>query len=166
MNEQPPDDFRNMEDLLRKILSQALGQSTVRPGVIGVNIIMAGNLPPGFPGMGGNGPGHDIYNPPIEITRLEGQVIATCELKGLFDEHVSVAVSENTLHIIGFDGSIRYRSSASLPPVVETSCTRTFHNGVLELSYLIQKEQPIDTTVIESVSTDPGTYVSDSEEDM
>lgn len=165
MNEQPPDDFRNMEDLLRKILSQALGQSPVRPGVIGVNIIMAGNLPPGFPGFGGNNPGHDIYNPPIEVTKLEGQVIATCELKGLYDEHVSVAVSENTLHIIGFDGSIRYRSSASLPPVVESSCTRTFHNGVLELSYLIRKDNPTETTVIENKPKDQDIPVHGSDEE-
>lgn len=164
MNEHPPDDFRNMEDLLRKILSQALGQSTTRPGVIGVNIIMAGNLPPGFPGMGGNNPGHDIHNPPIEVTKLEGQVIATCELKGLNDEHVSAAVSENTLHIIGFDGSIRYRSSASLPPVVESSCTRTFHNGVLELSYLIRKENPIEPTIIQSESADQDVSVYGSKE--
>ena len=45
MNDSPPEDFRNMEDILRKILSQAFGQGQIRPGVIGVNIIMAGNLP-------------------------------------------------------------------------------------------------------------------------
>ncbi|MDD1724168.1 MAG: Hsp20/alpha crystallin family protein [Methanospirillum sp.] len=137
MSETPPEDFRNMEDLLKKILSQAFSQGQIRPGVIGVNIIMAGNLPPGFPGTGGSGPGHDIEHPPIEVVQLNEQVIATCELKGLFDEHINVAISENTLHIIGFDGMIRYRSSAPFPPVVESSCVRTFQNGVLELAYLL-----------------------------
>jgi len=136
MNEHPPEDFRNMEDILRKILSQALGTGQIRPGVIGVNIIMAGNIPPGFPFSNGSGPGHDVEHPPIEVIEWNDRVIATCELKGLFDEHINVAIAENTLHIIGFDGKIRYKSSAPLPPVIESSCMRSFRNGVLELVYL------------------------------
>jgi L-lactate utilization protein LutB len=41
MNDTPPEDFKNMEDILRKILSQAFGSGQLRPGMIGVNIIMA-----------------------------------------------------------------------------------------------------------------------------
>ena len=143
MSEVPPEDFKNMEDLLRKILSQAFGQGSVRPGIIGVNIIMAGNLPPGFPGTGGFTPGHDIEHPPIEIIQYENSLFATCELKGLFDEHISVAIADNTLHIIGFDGTIRYKSSISLPPVMESSCRRSFQNGVLELAYMLKTDEPI-----------------------
>ncbi|QXO95072.1 Hsp20/alpha crystallin family protein [Methanospirillum purgamenti] len=145
MNDSPPEDFRNMEDILRKILSQAFGQGQIRPGVIGVNIIMAGNLPPGFPFPGGSGPGHDIEHPPIEVIEWDDRVIATCELKGLFDEQINVAISENTLHIIGFDGKTRYRSSAPLPPVVESSCVRTFRNGILELVYLMRSPEESQT---------------------
>lgn len=140
MSEHPPEDFKNMEDLLRKIMSQAFGQASARPGIIGVNIIMAGNLPPGFPGSGGISPGHDIEHPPIEIVQYENYLYATCELKGLFDEHVSVAISDNILHIIGFDGFIRYKSSVSLPPVIESSCRRSFQNGVLELKYQLKPQ--------------------------
>lgn len=143
MNDTPPEDFHNMEDLLRKILSQALGQGQIKPGVIGVNIIMAGNIPPGFPFSGGSNPGHDVRHPPIEVIEWNEQVIATCELKGLNDEHINVAIAENMLHIIGFDGQIRYRSSTPLPPVIESSCIRTFHNGVLELVYHIQTPEPV-----------------------
>jgi len=146
MNDKPPEDFRNMEDILRKILSQAFGHGQIRPGMIGVNIIMAGNLPPGFPFPGGAGPGHDIEHPPIEVIEWDERVTATCELKGLFDEHINVAIAENTLHIIGFDGKIRYRSSAPLPPVVESSCVRTFHNGILELVYMVRISEQMEQT--------------------
>lgn len=155
MNDTPPEDFKNMEDLLRKILSQAFGQGQIRPGVIGVNIIMAGNLPPGFPFQGGAGPSHDIEHPPIEVVEWDERVVATCELKGLFDEHINVAIAENMLHIIGFDGKIRYRSSAPIPQVVESSCVRTFHNGVLELVYLLRSNEPVQP-VIEAIESDSG----------
>lgn len=149
MNDSPPEDFRNMEDILRKILSQAFAGGQMRPGMIGVNIIMAGNLPPGFPFSGGSGPGHDAEHPPIEIVEWDDQVIVTCEMRGLFDEHINVAIAENTLHIIGFDGKTRYRSSAPLPPVVESSCIRSFRNGVLELVYLARAPE-ITKEIIDS----------------
>ncbi|NLV26461.1 MAG: hypothetical protein GXY48_04750 [Methanomicrobiales archaeon] len=155
MNDTPPEDFHNMEDLLRKILSQAFGQGQIKPGIIGVNIIMAGNLPPGFPFSGGSNPGHDVGHPPIEVTEWDKRVIATCELKGLYDEHINVAITDNTLHIIGFDGKIRYRSSAPLPPVVEASCTRTFHNGVLELTYLMRDQEQNPIKQVEPVEDTP-----------
>ncbi|MBP9007765.1 MAG: Hsp20/alpha crystallin family protein [Methanospirillum sp.] len=142
-----------MEDILRKILSQAFGSGQLRPGMIGVNIIMAGNLPPGFPFPGGSGPGHDIQHPPIEVIEWDDRVIATCELRGLFDEHINVAIADNTLHIIGFDGKIRYRSSAPLPPVVESSCIRTFRNGILELVYLARTAEIVEEVINSTTMT-------------
>ncbi|HOW04882.1 Hsp20/alpha crystallin family protein [Methanospirillum hungatei] len=153
MNDTPPEDFKNMEDILRKILSQAFGSGQLRPGMIGVNIIMAGNLPPGFPFPGGSGPGHDIQHPPIEVIEWDDRVIATCELRGLFDEHINVAIADNTLHIIGFDGKIRYRSSAPLPPVVESSCIRTFRNGILELVYLARTAEIVEEVINSTTMT-------------
>lgn len=137
MSDTPPEEFKNIEDLLRKVLSQTLGPGQLRPGMIGVNIILAGGIPPGFPGgHGGGGPGHDVEHPDIEVIEWDGRVMATCELKGLSNEHISIAFQENTLHIIGYDGVTRYRSSVELPPVIESSGTRTFQNGVLELTWL------------------------------
>jgi len=137
MSDTPPEEFKNIEDLLRKILGQALGPGQIRPGVIGVNIIVAGGVPPGFPGgHGGGGPGRDVEHPAIEVIEWDGRVMATCELKGLSNEHISIAFQDHTLHIIGYDGTTRYRSSAELPPVIESSISRTFQNGVLELTWL------------------------------
>ena len=147
MNDTPPEDFHNMEDLLRKILSQAFGQGQIKPGVIGVNIIMAGNIPPGFPFPGSSNSGNDVRHPPIEVVEWDERVFVTCELKGLVDEHVNVAIAENTLHIIGFNGQIRYRSSVPLPPVVESSCTRSFQNGVLELVYMVRNPDSPDAVL-------------------
>lgn len=155
MSDTPPEEFKNMEDLLRRVLSQALGPGQLRPGVIGVNIIVAGGMPPGFPGgFGGGGPGRDVEHPVIEVSEWDGKVMATCELRGLSNEHISIAFQDKTLHIIGYDGTTRYRSSAELPPVIESSCNRTFQNGVLELTWLTQvidarAEQVADVEIIE-----------------
>jgi len=65
----------------------------------------------------------------------------------LYDEHINVAIAENTLHIIGFDGKIRYRSSAPLPPVIESSCIRTFRNGILELVYLARTPEIVEEVI-------------------
>lgn len=143
MSDTPPEEFKNIEDLLRKVLGQALGPGQIRPGVIGVNIILAGGMPPGFPGgNGGGGPGRDVEHPEIEVIEWDGKVTATCEMKGLANEHVSIAFQDNTLHIIGYDGNTRYRSSAVLPPVIESSCNRTFYNGVLELTWQTKVIEP------------------------
>ena len=155
MSDTPPEEFRNIEDLLRKILGQTLGSGQIRPGVIGVNIILAGGMPPGFPGgSGGGGPGRDVEHPEIEVIEWDGNVMATCEMKGLSNEHVSVAFQEDTLHIIGYDGTTRYRSSVVLPPVVQSTCNRTFYNGVLELTWQTQviearAEPAVEETSIE-----------------
>ncbi len=140
MSDIPPEEFRNIEDMLKKILTQAFGTSQMKPGLVGVNIIVAGGLP-GGPGGSVQNPGRDIEHPEIEITEWDGRLIVTCELRGLSDENVKVALAEGALHIIGFDGKIRYRNSAPIPPVVEASCTRTFENGVLELTYLLRHDQ-------------------------
>ncbi|HWQ66333.1 MAG TPA: Hsp20/alpha crystallin family protein [Methanospirillum sp.] len=138
MSDTPPEEFKNIEDLLRKVLSQALGSGQFRPGVVGVNIILAGGIPPGFPGTTGGSPNRDVEHPVIEVIEWDGRITATCELKGLLNEHVSIALAEGTLHVIGYDGTIRYRSSVLIPPVIESSCIRTFQNGILELTWLMQ----------------------------
>jgi len=154
MSDTPPEEFRNIEDLLRRVLSQALGPGQLRPGVIGVNIIVAGGIPPGFPGgFGGGGPGRDVEHPDIEVIEWDGRVMATCELKGLQNEHISIAFQDKTLHIIGYDGTTRYRSSAELPPVIESSCNRTFQNGVLELSWLTQVIEIPDQQISEDITS-------------
>lgn len=161
MSDTPPEEFKNIEELLRKILGQTLGGGPIRPGVIGVNIIVAGGMPPGFPGgNGGGGPGRDVEHPEIEVIEWDGRVMATCEMKGLSNEHVSVAFQDHTLHIIGYDGTTRYRSSAILPPVDQSSCNRTFYNGVLELTWLTQVQavepvpDPEPELIPEEVSSD------------
>jgi hypothetical protein len=153
MSDTPPEEFKNIEDLLRRVLSQALGSGQLRTGVIGVNIIVAGGIPPGFPGgFGGGGPGRDVEHPDIEVIEWDGKVMATCELKGLSNEHISIAFQDETLHIIGYDGNTRYRSSAELPPVIESSCSRTFQNGVLELTWLTRDSDVRQTQSSEDIS--------------
>lgn len=147
MSDTPPEDFKNIEEILKKILSQAFGASQGRSGIIGVNIILAGGFPPGFSGTAG--PNRDVEQPEIELTEWDNKITATCEMKGLSDDQINVALSENVLHIIGYDGKTRYRSSIQIPPVEEGTCVRTFNNGILELNYEILKhgeeEQKADT---------------------
>jgi hypothetical protein len=115
MNEHPPEDFRKYGRYFAKDTLPGFGYRTDTTRSNRRKYNHGGNIPPGFPFSNGSGPGHDVEHPPIEVIEWNDRVIATCELKGLFDEHINVAIAENTLHIIGFDGKIRYKSSAPLP---------------------------------------------------
>ncbi len=141
MSDVPPEEFKNIEDLLKRVLSQAFNSGSIKPGLVGVNIIMAGGPMPGGNGNPFNTSGSDVEHPTIEVAQWNGKVSITCELKGLSDEHIKVALADGALHIIGFNGKLRYRNSAKIPPVIESSCNRTFENGVLELTYLIKPDE-------------------------
>ena len=136
MTDKFPDGIRNIEELLSHILSNAFQGKETGPGMMGINIIIAGENVPSMPGRrGGGSPPHDIDKPEIEVIEADGWVILTCLLPGLEKEHIKVAFGDGEIHIVGFDGERRYKTSTSIPNVDEDSCKQTLHNGVLELSY-------------------------------
>jgi HSP20 family molecular chaperone IbpA len=69
------------------------------------------------------------------MIETNGWVILTCPLPGLEKEHIKIAFGEGQIHIVGFNGDRRYKTSAPIPDVDLESFKQTLHNGVLELSY-------------------------------
>ncbi|MDR2855499.1 MAG: Hsp20/alpha crystallin family protein [Methanomicrobiales archaeon] len=136
MTDKFPDGIRSIEELLSHILSNTFQGRETGPGMMGINIIIAGENVPSMPGRreGGNPP-HDSDKPEIEVIEADGWIILTCPLPGLEKEHIKVAFGDGQIHIVGFDGERRYKTSAVIPDVDLDSCRQTLHNGVLELSY-------------------------------
>ena len=136
MTDKFPDGIRSIEELLSHILSNTFQGRESGPGVMGINIIIAGENVPSMPGRrGGGSPPHDIEKPEIEMIEADGWVILTCPLPGLEKEHIKIAFGEGQIHIVGFNGERRYKTSAPIPDVDLNSYKQTLHNGVLELSY-------------------------------
>jgi HSP20 family molecular chaperone IbpA len=136
MTDKFPDGIRSIEELLSHILSNTFQGRESGPGIMGINIIIAGENVPSMPGRrGGGSPPHDIEKPEIEMIETDGWVILTCPLPGLEKEHIKIAFGEGQIHIVGFNGERRYKTSASIPDVDLNSYKQTLHNGVLELSY-------------------------------
>jgi len=136
MTDKFPDGIRSIEELLSHILSNTFQGRESGPGVMGINIIIAGENVPSMPGRrGGGSPPHDIEKPEIEMIEADGWVILTCPLPGLEKEHIKIAFGEGQIHIVGFNGERRYKTSTPIPDVDLNSYKQTLHNGVLELSY-------------------------------
>jgi len=136
MTDKFPDGIRNIEELLSHILSNTFQGRDPGPGVMGINIIIAGDNAPAMPGRrGGGSPPHDYEKPEIEVIETDGWVILTCPLPGLEKEHIKIAFGEGHIHIVGFNGERRYKTSTPIPDVDQASIKQTLHNGVLELSY-------------------------------
>ena len=136
MTDKFPDGIRNIEELLSHILSNTFQGREPGPGVMGINIIIAGDNVPSMPGRrGGGSPPHDFEKPEIEMIETDGWVILTCPLPGLEKEHIKIAFGEGQIHIIGVNGERRYKTSAPIPDVDLDSFKQTLQNGVLELSY-------------------------------
>jgi HSP20 family molecular chaperone IbpA len=136
MTDKFPDGIRSIEELLSHILSNTFQGRETSPGMMGINIIIAGENVPSMPNRrGGNSSPHDIDKPEIEVLETGGWVILTCPLPGLEKEHIQVAFGDGQIHIMGFDGERRYKTSTPIPEIDPASCRQTLHNGVLELSY-------------------------------
>jgi HSP20 family molecular chaperone IbpA len=140
MTDKFPDGIRNIEELLSHILSNTFQGREPSQGIMGINIIIAGDNVPSMPGRrGGGSPPHDVEKPEIEMIETDGWVILTCPLPGLEKEHIKIAFGEGEIHIVGFNGERRYKTSAPIPDVDLESFKQTLHNGVLELSYRLAR---------------------------
>ena len=139
MTDKFPDGIRSIEELLSHILSNTFQGKETGLGMMGINIIIAGENVPSMPGRRGGGTAsHDVDKPEIEVIETDGWIILTCLLPGLEKEHIKVAFGNGEIHIVGFDGNRRYKTSAPIPDVDLDSCRQTLHNGVLELSYRLR----------------------------
>jgi len=145
MTDKFPEGIRNIEELLSHILSNTFQGREPSSGIMGINIIIAGDNVPSIPGRrGGGSPPHDVEKPEIEMIETDGWIILTCPVPGLEKEHIKIAFGEGQIHIVGFNGERRYKTSAPIPDIDLDSFKQTLHNGVLELSYRLADAKAVD----------------------
>ncbi|MBN1167963.1 MAG: Hsp20/alpha crystallin family protein [Methanospirillaceae archaeon] len=143
MNKKKPDEFTSIDELIRHIIAHTLGNTSIQPGMIGVNVIIAGGGNPPFSGKPGSSSPDDVTNPHIELCETESDLLVTVELPGLERDHIKAIVRDTTLFIIGFDGVRRFQGSIDIPLVHPDTCIQNIQNGVLELHYkLAEKPDP------------------------
>ncbi len=153
MNRKKPDEFTNIDELIRHIISHTLGNGSLQPGMIGVNVIIAGGGNPPFSGKTGGSSSDDITNPHIELCETDSDLVVTVELPGLQIDHIKAIIRDKTLFIIGFDGEHRYQGSIDIPSVQPDTCIQTINNGVLELQYKLitsPEEENIEPSISDS----------------
>ena len=132
MNENPNDNFKNLEDVLRHIM-QMSEQGEMRPIFIGMKIIIPGG--DGFPGPGPQARGNST-EPEIEIHQVDDHVTLVTELPGMALEDIRVLFREDRVFIWASDQDRQYRASAQVPPAQEDSVEVCLRNGILEVSYM------------------------------
>lgn len=131
MNENPHDNFKNLEDVLRHIMEMT--DEGRMPVFIGMKIIIPGDG--SFPGPGPQARG-DSTEPEIEIQRLDDEVKLVTELPGMSPENIHVLFRDDRVFIWARDEERQYRTSAKVPPAEKDSMEIRIRNGILEVSYL------------------------------
>lgn len=132
MNDNPNDNFKNLEDVLRHIM-QMSEQGETRPVFIDMKIIIP--IGGGFPGPGHQARGNST-EPDIEIQQVDDHVTLLTELPGMAPEDIHVLFRDDRVFIWASDQDRQYRTSAAVPPAVEDSVEINLRNGILEVSYL------------------------------
>jgi len=132
MNENPHDNFKNLEDVLRHIM-QMTEQGEMSPIFIGMKIVIPGGS--GFPGPGPQARG-DSTEPEIEVHQVDDHVMLVTELPGMDPEDIHVLFRDDRVFIWARNENRQYRTSATVPPAQKDSMEIHVRNGILEVSYL------------------------------
>jgi HSP20 family molecular chaperone IbpA len=141
MTSAPDENFRNIGEIIRKMLEQA-GMSD-HPAPVIFNFRIYVNMP-GFPAAQQNQfpTRNNTIEPEVEVQRVGNDVILVTELPGVSPEDVKVMFSGSTVHIKAGDGDLKYHTTADVPPAEKDSVSVSFRHGVLEVTYREQNEDP------------------------
>jgi len=142
MTSAPDENFRNIGEIIRKMLEQA-GMSD-HPAPVIFNFRIYVNMPV-HPGAEQNQlftARNSTIEPEVEVQRVGNEVILVTELPGVSPEDVKVMFSGSTVHIKAGDGDLKYHTTADVPPAEKDSVSVSFRHGVLEVTYREQNEEP------------------------
>jgi HSP20 family molecular chaperone IbpA len=142
MTSAPDENFRNIGEIIRKMLEQA-GMSD-HPAPVIFNFRIYVNMPI-LPGAQQNQlftARNSTIEPEVEVQRVGNEVILVTELPGVSPEEVKVMFSGSTVHIKAGDGDLKYHTTADVPPAEKDSVSVSFRHGVLEVTYREQNEGP------------------------
>jgi|APHig6443717497_1056834.scaffolds.fasta_scaffold307278_1 hypothetical protein len=134
MTSAPDENFRNIGEIIRKMLEQA-GMSD-HPAPVIFNFRIYVNMPVCPAGQQNLAPSRShTIEPEVEVQRVGNEVILATELPGVSPEDVKVMFSGSTVHIKAGDGDLKYQTTADVPPAEKDSVSVSFRHGVLEVTY-------------------------------
>ena len=143
MVQAPEDNFRNIGEIIRKMLEQAGMSEYPAPVIFNFRIYVNTNP--------GQGPDIDIpgddegpIEPGLEVQRVGDEVILVTELPGVSREDVEVIFSGPKVLIQAGDGERVYQASADVPPAEQDTVSVSLRHGVLEVTY---REKVLDPAV-------------------
>jgi HSP20 family molecular chaperone IbpA len=138
----PDDNFKNIGEIIKKMLEQAGMGGQKAPIIFNFKIFVT---MPGFPGARPDlvpaGPAKTM-EPAVEVQRVDGEVKLVTELPGISPENVQVMFSGSTVHIRAGEGVLRYQTSVDVPPAEKDSVSVSFRHGVLEVTYRERPDGP------------------------
>ncbi|MEI7434085.1 MAG: hypothetical protein WCJ93_07545 [Methanomicrobiales archaeon] len=141
MTSAPDENFRNIGEIIRKMLEQAGMSDHPAPVIFNFRIYVnmpvfpaAQQIP--FPARNGT------IEPEVEVQRIGNEVILVTEMPGVSPEDVKVMFSGSTVHIKAGDGDLKYHTTADVPPAEKDSVSVSFRHGVLEVTYREQTGEP------------------------
>jgi len=141
MTSAPDDNFRNIGEIIRKMLEQA-GMSE-HPAPVIFNFRIYVNMPVCPAPQQNQAPAwNGTIEPEVEVQRVGNDVILVTELPGVSPDDVKVMFSGSTVHIKAGDGNRKYHTTADVPPAEKDSVSVSFRHGVLEVTYREQVKEP------------------------
>ena len=141
MTSAPDENFRNIGEIIRKMLEQA-GMSD-HPAPVIFNFRIYVNMP-AYPATQQNQAAarNDTIEPEVEVQRIGNEVVLVTEMPGVSPEDVKVMFSGSTVHIKAGEGNLKYHTTADVPPAEKDSVSVSFRHGVLEVTYREQSRGP------------------------
>jgi HSP20 family molecular chaperone IbpA len=137
----PDENFREIGEIIRKMLEQAGMSDHPAPVVFNFRIYVNMAPPPEMPHNRVPARTNTI-EPEVEVQRVGDEVILATELPGVSPDDVKVMFSGSTVHIKAGDGNLKYHTTADVPPAEKDSVTVSFRHGVLEVTYREQVREP------------------------
>ena len=138
----PDENFREIGEIIRKMLEQA-GMSD-HPAPVVFNFRIYVNMAPSPELHQNRVPTRtNTIEPEVEVQRVGNEVILATELPGVTPDNVKVMFSGSTVHIKAGDGDLKYHTSADVPPAEKDSVAVTLRHGVLEVTYKEQVRDPV-----------------------
>lgn len=137
----PDENFRNIGEIIRKMLEQAGMSDHPAPVIFNFRIYI--NMPVCQATQQNPAPPrNDTIEPEVEVQRVGNDVILVTELPGVSPEDVKVMFSGSTVHIKAGEGDLKYHTTADVPPAEKDSVSVSFRHGVLEVTYREQSREP------------------------
>lgn len=141
MTSAPDENFRNIGEIIRKMLEQA-GMSE-HPAPVIFNFRIYVNMPACPVAQQNPAPARNgTIETEVEVQQVGNEVILVTELPGVSPEDVKVMFSGSTVHIKAGNGDLKYHTTADVPPAEKDSVSVSFRHGVLEVTYQEQSREP------------------------